>query len=170
MIGAGKLRGLVVDNVDPLKLGRLKVHVPSIYGASQPPDTLPWAWPCFPCGGSSDEGFFAVPEIGACVWVELQWTNGTPDPSHPVWCGTWYPEGKTPRDVHGEAADAHYYTVLKNAPGGSELVMCDKPGNEFIKIKHKTGAMIVIDKMGDIYLHPAAGRMLRGRSSYEEPK
>lgn len=169
MRGAGIMRGLVADNVDPLKLGRLKVYVPSIYGVTQNAALLPWAWPCFPCGGSTDAGFFAVPEIGACVWVTLQWTNGAPDPSHPVWLGTWYPEGKTPKDVHGAAADAHFYTVIKNVCGNS-VVLCGKPGGEFVKIKHKTGAMIVIDSEGNIILHPAGGKQIKGRASYGEPK
>ena len=167
---AGKLRGIVVDNADPQKLGRLKVFVPGVYGESQPAENLPWAWPCFPSGGSDDCGFFKVPEIGACVWIELQWTDGQPDPSYPVWTGVWVKAGATPEDVHVAAADAHYYTVVKNAAGGSTLVLCDKPGAEFAKIRHKTGAMIVIDAQGNIILHPAAGAKIKGLKSYPEVK
>ena len=43
----GLLRGIVVDNNDPLKLGRIKVRVIAAYG-EQPVNNLPWAWPCFP--------------------------------------------------------------------------------------------------------------------------
>ena len=46
----GLLRGIVVDNNDPKKLGRIKVRIQSAYG-DQPVDNLPWAWPCLNYGG-----------------------------------------------------------------------------------------------------------------------
>ena len=55
----GILRGIVVDNNDPKKLGRLKVRIPSAYG-EQPVDNLPWAWPCFSYGGSAGMCLFAI--------------------------------------------------------------------------------------------------------------
>ncbi|MFN9212902.1 MAG: phage baseplate assembly protein V, partial [Betaproteobacteria bacterium] len=70
----GKYRGTVVDNADPEQLGRLRLMVPSLFGGSanpQPTDPFvtDWAWPCVPFGGTAEQGFFFVPEVGAKVWV-----------------------------------------------------------------------------------------------------
>jgi hypothetical protein len=147
---AGKHRGIVVDNVDPEKLGRLKVRVEAAYG-EQPAEALPWAWPCFLGGGSPDCGFFYVPEKGACVWVEFLWNNGEPDPANPVWVGVWFPKGGTPAEVEGPPEDAHYYKVFKTT-GGHVVVFCDKPGNEYIRIQHRpAGSWREYTKDGDIF-------------------
>lgn len=148
---AGKHRGIVVDNADPQKLGRLKVRVLKAYG-EQPPGNLPWAWPCFPAGGSPNCGFFSLPEKGAVVWVEFLWNDGEPDPSCPVWVGTWHAQGGTPAEVEGPPEDAHYYTVLKSANGKHVIVLCDKPGEEYIRIRHgKKEQLISMTPDGDTY-------------------
>ena len=79
----GKYRGIVRDNADPEKLGRLRVTVPSVLG----PDVLTgWATPCVPYGGAPDVGVQFLPEAGAGVWVEFE--EG--DPEFPVWVGTFW--------------------------------------------------------------------------------
>ncbi len=45
----GKYRGMVMNNIDPMQLGRLQVQVPDVTGLL--PST--WAMPCFPMAGSS---------------------------------------------------------------------------------------------------------------------
>jgi hypothetical protein len=45
----GKYRGVVLNNLDPLQIGRLQVQVPAVTGAL--PST--WAMPCAPMAGSS---------------------------------------------------------------------------------------------------------------------
>jgi hypothetical protein len=148
---AGKHRGIVADNVDPEKLGRLKVRVEAAYG-EQPAEHLPWAWPCFLSGGSEDCGFFAVPEKGACVWVEFLWNNGEPDPASPVWVGVWFPKGGTPAEVEGSPEDAHYYKVIKT-PNKHVITLCDKPGEEFVRIEHGPKKQTVfMDKDGNVTL------------------
>lgn len=82
----GKYRGKVVNNIDPLMLGRLIVMVPAI---SETP--LSWAMPCAPYAGSG-VGFFALPPIAANVWVEFE--GG--DPNYPIWSGGFWGEGQTP--------------------------------------------------------------------------
>ncbi|HEX6229566.1 MAG TPA: phage baseplate assembly protein V, partial [Solirubrobacterales bacterium] len=68
----GKYRGTVEQNLDPLQQGRLQVKVPAVLGDG----TLSWAMPCVPYAGSQ-VGFYAVPPIGANVWVEFE--GGDPD-------------------------------------------------------------------------------------------
>lgn len=79
----GKYRGRVVDNEDPLRLGRLRVSVPSVLG----PDVVTgWATPCAPYGGTAGQGLLLVPDREAGVWVEFE--EG--DPEFPIWCGTFW--------------------------------------------------------------------------------
>ena len=82
----GKYRGLVVDNVDPLDLGRIQVMVPNFPGF-----TPNWAMPCVPYAGPQ-VGFFFIPPIGASVWVEFE--GG--EVNKPIWVGCFWQEGQMP--------------------------------------------------------------------------
>ena len=88
----GKYRGVVTDNADPEKRGRLKVRVPSVLGTTEF-----WAMPCVPYAGDK-VGFFFLPEAGTGVWVEFE--GG--DPSYPIWAGFFWGDGQMPDD--GEPA------------------------------------------------------------------
>ena len=68
----GKYRGMVMDNVDHMQIGRLLVQVPDVGGLA----TSSWAMPCFPHTGLQ-MGFWALPQVGAGVWVEYE--QGDPD-------------------------------------------------------------------------------------------
>lgn len=81
--------GIVENNKDPLKLGRVKVRVPHVYGSSATgsgyiaTNDLPWALPAgLPAGGSSASGGFSqLPTIGDKVWVRF--LDG--EPEKPIW-------------------------------------------------------------------------------------
>lgn len=67
-------QGVVTDNVDPKKLGRVKIRVP---GIADDPDT-DWAYPAgMPGSGTTQRGFFDVPAIGAEVYAFF--LGGDPD-------------------------------------------------------------------------------------------
>jgi len=83
----GKYRGKVSNNVDPLQLGRMQVEVPDVLGDGR----LSWAMPCVPFAGPG-VGFFALPPIGANVWVEFE--RG--DPDYPIWTGCFWDAGQLP--------------------------------------------------------------------------
>lgn len=85
----GKYRGKVVDNIDPMNLGRLRVKVPAIYGD----DDLNWAMPCSPFAGKNI-GFFALPPVGSNVWVEFEAGN----PDCPIWSGGFWGQDELPAD------------------------------------------------------------------------
>ncbi|WP_421937195.1 phage baseplate assembly protein V [Phenylobacterium sp.] len=76
----GKFRGKVLDNVDPLFQGRIMADVPAIQGS-----TVNWAMPCVPYAGP-EVGFYAIPPIGANVWIEFE--GG--DPNYPIWAGCFW--------------------------------------------------------------------------------
>jgi len=87
----GKYRGQVTDNNDPDNLGRIKAKVPRLLGDEE----SGWALPAFVYGGASEQGLFALPDIGAGVWIEFE--GG--DLSYPVWTGTWYTSGAIPESA-----------------------------------------------------------------------
>src|SRR4051812_21838111 len=87
----GKYRGEVTDNNDPDSLGRLRARVPRLLGDKE----TGWALPAFPYGGASEQGFFAMPDVGAGVWIEFEEGNL----SYPIWSGTWYSSGTIPESA-----------------------------------------------------------------------
>ncbi|UCC61658.1 MAG: baseplate assembly protein [Anaerolineae bacterium] len=88
MADQGKYRGKVVNNNDPLMLGRIIGLVPAI---SEKP--LTWATPCVPYAGAG-VGFFAVPPIDANVWIEFE--GG--DPGKPIWTGCFWGKDEVPAE------------------------------------------------------------------------
>jgi Type VI secretion system/phage-baseplate injector OB domain len=83
----GKYGGTVANNIDPLMEGRIQVSVPAVLGSGQ----LSWAKPCVPYAGSG-VGFFAIPPVGANVWVEFE----AGDTDHPIWTGCFWGTGECP--------------------------------------------------------------------------
>jgi hypothetical protein len=83
----GKYRGKVVNNVDPMQMGRLQVSAPAVLGEGK----LSWAMPCVPYAGKN-VGFFALPPKDANVWVEFE--GG--DPDYPIWSGGFWDKGQVP--------------------------------------------------------------------------
>ena len=81
----GKYRGFVVNNMDPKRLGRLTLRVPSVLGRDV---VTGWAMPCVPFGGQKNQGFLCIPDVGAGVWVEFE--EG--DLEFPIWVGTFWSE------------------------------------------------------------------------------
>lgn len=84
----GVYRGVVEYNIDPLKLGRVKVRVPNLHSTEKSIKTedLPWASSRSHYGGGHDIGSFYVPIVGSTVWVEFEMD----DPEHPIYFGGWW--------------------------------------------------------------------------------
>jgi uncharacterized protein involved in type VI secretion and phage assembly len=137
----GKYRATVVNNVDPLLIGRIQVMVPDAAGFI--PSS--WAMPCLPVAGINT-GVFTVPMIGSGVWVEFE--RG--DPDYPIWVGGyWGTAAEVPVLAHllppGVPGIA-LQTPLKNG-----LVISDVPGpTGGILIQTTTGAMISVSDVGII--------------------
>jgi len=110
----GKYRGRVLDNRDPLHLGRLSVSVPDVLG-----DAMGWALPCVPFAGPGI-GFLALPPVGANVWVEFE----AGDPDHPIWSGCFWSPGQLPAEAVDPAC-AVWRTagsvVVLGRPGAADL-------------------------------------------------
>jgi len=141
----GRYRGQVTDNGDPDNLGRVKAKVPKVLGDEE----TGWALPAFIYGGASEQGFFAVPDVGAGVWIEFE--GG--DLSYPLWTGTWYTSGAIPESAQPGQK------VLKTKSGhkivldddGNSMAITDSNGNSItmdsntIKIAAGSATTIVID-------------------------
>jgi hypothetical protein len=135
----GKYKAVVVNNVDPLFIGRLQVIAPDV--ASLAPTT--WAMPCVPVAGIN-MGMFSAPLIGSGVWIEFE--RG--DPSKPIWVGCYWGLGaEVPvlsRLVPPAVPGITLQTTLKNG-----LVISDVPGpTGGILIQTMTGAMISVSDVG----------------------
>ena len=121
----GKYRGKVVNDVDPLMIGRIQAEVAILPGL-----TLNWCMPCSPYAGAG-VGFFAIPPVGANVWVEFE--GG--DVNFPIWVGAFWAEGETPV-ADGEPPNpllkvwktAFTTFVLNDTPGAGGAVLECIPG------------------------------------------
>jgi uncharacterized protein involved in type VI secretion and phage assembly len=135
----GKYRGTVLDNIDPLQLGRIMVQVADVSNVL--PST--WAMPCVPFSGIQS-GFYAVPDIGTGVWIEFE--QGNPD--YPIWVGCYW----------GTAADLPALAlaglpgvaqVVIQTTGQNTLLISDTPGpTGGILLKIASGAFISISDTG----------------------
>lgn len=143
----GKYRGLVVNNVDPMQIGRIQVIVPGVSNVA----LSSWAMPCAPVAGIQ-QGQFAVPPMGANVWVEFE--GG--DPDHPIWVGCfWGSAAEVPalaRTVPPAVDGITLQTTLQNG-----MVISDVPGpTGGIMLKSTTGATLIVNDTG-IYIQNGRG-------------
>lgn len=134
----GKYRGMVVNNIDPMGIGRIQVQVPDVTGL------IPggWAMPCFPFA-STQLGFYALPQIGGGVWVEFE--QGNPD--YPIWSGCWY---GSRADVPGlvTATPPGVPIAIMQTQGQTTLLLSDLPGpTGGVLIKTMTGAIISMNEV-----------------------
>jgi uncharacterized protein involved in type VI secretion and phage assembly len=143
----GKYRGTVLNNVDPMMIGRIMAIVPDV--SSVVPTS--WAMPCFPMAGIQT-GTIAVPPIGAGVWIEFE--RG--DPDYPVWTGCFFGTAAEMPALHlltppGLSAIT-LQTMLQNG-----ITVTDLPGpTGGIVIKTTTGASMIVNDTG-IYIQNGKG-------------
>jgi len=147
----GKYRGTVIENIDPLQMGRVMLQCPDVLGET--PSS--WAMPCVPAAGVQS-GMFIVPAIGSQVWVEFE--QGNPD--YPIWSGGFW----------GSAADVPVLAlapppippgenIVLQTPGQNTIVLSDSaptPVTGGIVLKGASGAMLVINETG-IYISNGQG-------------
>lgn len=148
----GKYRGKVENNVDPNMLGRIQVSCPAVLGEG----TLGWAMPCTPYAGPG-VGFFAIPPVGANVWVEFE----AGDPDHPVWSGCFWADGEmpaTPAVPQTKVFKTEAVIVTLNDRLGGTIEVRNAAGrkivmdNYAITIDNGMGAVIEL-KGSDVYVN-----------------
>jgi uncharacterized protein involved in type VI secretion and phage assembly len=143
----GKYRGTVINNVDPEQRGRIMAIVPDV--STVVPST--WAMPCLPVGGMQ-MGMFAVPPIGAGVWIEYE--QG--DPDYPVWVGCfWGTAAEVPALARTAPPAVPAITLQTTLQNG--LIVSDLPGpTGGIMLKSATGATLIVNDTG-IYIQNGKG-------------
>jgi len=158
----GIYRGTVVNNIDPMQLGRINVIVPDAGGIT--PSS--WAMPSMPIAGKQ-EGVFVVPQIGSGVWVQFE----AGDPDRPVWTGGWWgnvaevptaafapppiPPGQT---IVIQTTLQHLLMISDAVPIPMEapIPAPAPPGTGGIVLRSPTGAMIVVNDVG-IFINNGKG-------------
>jgi len=143
----GKYRGTVLDNVDPMQIGRIMAMVPDVSSL------LPTSW-CMPCvlGAGLQAGMLVVPAIGAGVWIEFE--QG--DPDYPIWTGCFWGSAAEVPDLVDLSppglASLTFQTTLQNG-----IVVNDDPSPAGgIVLKSTTGAAIIVNDTG-IYISNGQG-------------
>ena len=147
----GKHRGTVLNNLDPMGIGRILASVPAVSSL------LPTSWclPSYPFAGKL-MGMSYVPQIGSGVWIEFE--GG--DPDKPIWTGCfWGLEAEKPLDATRAAPTnnpASPSIVLQNNLQ-TRIVISDSPtplGG--IILQSLTGAKIIVNDTG-IYIDNGKG-------------
>ena len=143
----GKYRGTVVNNIDPMMIGRIQAIVPDVSNIM----LTSWCMPCFPVAGIQT-GMYAPPLIGSGVWIEFE--KG--DPDYPIWAGCFYGSAaEVPAlalTVPPVLTGITFQTPLQNG-----LSINDVPGPlGGIVLKSATGATLIVNDTG-IYIQNGKG-------------
>jgi hypothetical protein len=132
-------KGIVVDNADPLKLGRVKVTISGLIEGEA--SKLPWISQrsSTTLGGQSAKGTFFAPLIGAELEIEFK--------NDDIYSGEYIGYWQTP-NTHNSAFDDKYPDKYGWVDDGFEVAY-DSKAKEFT-IEHPEGARIVIKPDGSV--------------------
>jgi Type VI secretion system/phage-baseplate injector OB domain len=148
----GRYRATVINNVDPMRMGRVQVIVPDVSNVI--PST--WAMPSSPVGGLQT-GMYAVPTIGAGVWIEFE--QG--DPDYPVISGSfWGSAAEIP--AAAQAAPPITPPIVIQSQSQNRIVISATPGDG-IRLETAlgpAGPSIIINPTAGIVLSDGKGAMI----------
>jgi len=144
--------GIVRDNDDPEKRGRLIIEAPTIVSG----ESLPWAEPIFHFVDSeANAGTFWVPNPGAMVEVEIE---GEPESEFsglmPKWRCSVYPLGTVPDEFQQNYPNRSGWKTKS----GHVLYFDDTDGSRSFYYGHPSGTVIQVTENGQIQLTPADGQ------------
>ena len=162
-------RGTVVDNSDPMNMGRVRVRVPQIYGSEEQRDkdiyvptyAIPWATSAIMAGAGNNTGAYLIPNVGDSVFI----TYENADPNLPLYFGGILTRNATENfigtdDANGgklyKAKGNDFNTditnraqrVLYKSLKGATIIIDDHDGDESIKIIDQLGQFISLENVG----------------------
>jgi len=152
--------GIVADNKDPEKMGRILVTFPSM-----PDGRMVWSRIVTPMAGEG-KGQYFLPEIDDEVLVAI---NQGDFSSAYVLGSLWGTQRKPPEEMY---QDENNFKVIRTR-GGNTITFDDADGNERIEIKDKdentilisTGdKLIKIESKGNIELYAESDIILQGKN------
>jgi hypothetical protein len=143
---SGLWRARVVDDKDPLRLGRVRVAVPNVHPNPDvtEKDAFPWAAYCAVDGGSENAGDIVVPEVGDDVFVAFE--EG--DIAFPIRVGAPFRKhtSRTAKSIPPEAnaVGAYPRKRVTRTRVGHAFVMSDAPKDHEMALQTAGGRRIVI--------------------------
>lgn len=141
----GKYRATVLNNIDPMGIGRIQCFVPDVQSV------LPssWCMPCVPISGIQS-GVHVVPSVGSGVWVEFE--HG--DPDYPIWVGGfWGSRADVP--AMAQAGVPGSPSIVLQTQSQNTVMLSDVPGPAGgILLKSRSGAFISVSDTGIILQTP----------------
>ena len=144
-----------MDNLDPLFQARLMLEVPDVLGDI--PTT--WALPCLPATGKQ-MGVFALPPIGATLWVEFE--QGNPD--YPIWTGGFWGSAETVPPL-ALAAPPGFQNILLQTTQENTVLITDTPGpTGGIVLKSSGSSAITVNDTGIYITNGTASLTLIGNT------
>lgn len=128
--------GVVVENVDNKRLGRLKVDAPIYSGIEK--GLLPWCYP-FSANGGSGAGVVSVPEVGSYVLLMFPYQD-----IHLPFYVPVFVEGTRVNDLHVDYPKSYGF---RDSVGN--MFRVNKESKEIV-LQHNSGTEIKIDSVGNV--------------------
>lgn len=135
-------KGVVVDNQDPLKLGRVKCTIDGIFAAVDDIGLLPWIAPHSPTslGGRSDSSSFMVPELESELVIEF--------PYESIYAGFYTGFWQSQVTHHG-MFNEDYPETYGFSDKQNTFWKVNKR-KKYMELSHSSGSYIRFDSTGDI--------------------
>jgi hypothetical protein len=146
----GKYRGTVVNNVDPLQLGRIQALVPDVFGLT------PCSWACPAC---------RLPVSNKALRLATNRLRGmdrvrTGEPDYPIWVGGfWGVVAEVPALALAPPPIPPGQNIVVQTTLQNTLIISDAtptPASGGIVLKSTTGATIVVNYSG-VYIQNGKG-------------
>lgn len=133
-------KGIVVENNDPEKLGRVKCTVQGIFEGDTA--NLPWITPqrSDSLGGNADSGVYAIPEIGSYLEIKFP----TEDVYSPFYYGYW-----EDANTHQSEFDTDYPDTYGFKDSTGTKVVINKKQKTF-DFEHASGVKMSVDGDGNL--------------------